>query len=153
MSRTGRPRKSVDLKVLSGTFRPDREPVNVKPGEAVKLDMPTHLSPVAKKEWDRITMELNALGILSPVDRVPLAMYCDAYARWVSATGILQRRGNTFKTKSGFIRTRPEVKLRDEALVQMQSLLEDIQKRVAKLPPAPKKTVSRRERLLAGDGA
>jgi phage terminase small subunit len=37
----------------------------------------------AKKEWRRITPELQSLGLIARIDRAALALYCQAYARWV----------------------------------------------------------------------
>lgn len=44
---------------------------------------PRHLLPEARKEWRRITPELHHLGLISRIDRAALALYCQAYARWV----------------------------------------------------------------------
>jgi phage terminase small subunit len=44
---------------------------------------PKHLLPEARKEWKRITPKLQELGLVSQIDRAALALYCQAYARWV----------------------------------------------------------------------
>lgn len=46
---------------------------------------PDHLTAEAKAEWMRIVPELLALHILAKVDMAALAMYCQAYGRWVQA--------------------------------------------------------------------
>lgn len=46
---------------------------------------PSHLMPEAKKEWKRISIELEQLGLISQMDRAALAVYCQAWARWVEA--------------------------------------------------------------------
>ena len=46
---------------------------------------PRHLLPEAKKEWRRVTPELERYGLISKIDRAALAMYCQAWARWVWA--------------------------------------------------------------------
>lgn len=46
---------------------------------------PRHLLPEARKEWKRITPELERYGLISKLDRAALALYCQAYARWVWA--------------------------------------------------------------------
>ena len=48
-------------------------------------DPPEFLSVNAVNEWWRIVPELKALGLLSVLDVMPLAAYCDAYGRWVAA--------------------------------------------------------------------
>ena len=41
--------------------------------------------------WRRITPELERYGLISKLDRAALALYCQAYARWVWAEEQLQR--------------------------------------------------------------
>jgi P27 family predicted phage terminase small subunit len=52
---------------------------------------PSHLLPEARKEWRRITPELERYGLVSKLDRSSLALYCQAYARWAWAERQLQR--------------------------------------------------------------
>jgi P27 family predicted phage terminase small subunit len=52
---------------------------------------PSHLLPEARKEWKRITPELERYGLISKLDRASLALYCQAWARWVWAEKQLQR--------------------------------------------------------------
>ena len=54
-------------------------------------DCPPHLLPAARKEWKRITPELERYGLISQLDRAALALYCQAWARWVWAEMALQR--------------------------------------------------------------
>lgn len=46
---------------------------------------PKHLWAEAKKEWKRIGAELVQYGLVSNIDRAALALYCQAWARWVWA--------------------------------------------------------------------
>lgn len=46
-------------------------------------DCPKHLWPEARREWKRISVELEDAGLIAKVDRAQLALYCQAYARWV----------------------------------------------------------------------
>jgi P27 family predicted phage terminase small subunit len=52
---------------------------------------PRHLLPEARKEWRRITPELERYGLISKLDRSALSLYCQAWARWVWAEEQLQR--------------------------------------------------------------
>jgi P27 family predicted phage terminase small subunit len=54
-------------------------------------DCPRHLWPAAKKEWKRISPELERYGLISKLDRSALALYCQCYARWVWAEEQLTR--------------------------------------------------------------
>ena len=46
-------------------------------------DCPKHLWPEARREWKRISAELEAAGLVAKVDRAQLALYCQAWARMV----------------------------------------------------------------------
>jgi P27 family predicted phage terminase small subunit len=68
---------------------PSKKPVGELLGElrppVVVPDAPGYLSGVARAEWERISEELRALGLVAKVDLAMLAMYCVAYGRWVEA--------------------------------------------------------------------
>jgi P27 family predicted phage terminase small subunit len=70
----------------------------------VKLDIeiphcPRHLLKEARKEWKRIAPELEALGLISRIDRAALALYCQEYAWWVWHDEALQRDINAMAEK------------------------------------------------------
>ena len=48
-------------------------------------DCPPHLMIEAKAEWARISVELKELRLIALIDRAALALYCQAWARWVWA--------------------------------------------------------------------
>ncbi len=55
---------------------------------------PRHLLKEARKEWRRITPELQQLGLITRIDRAALALYCQEYAWWVWHDEMLQRAVN-----------------------------------------------------------
>lgn len=54
-------------------------------------DCPKHLWPEARKEWKRISAELEDAGLVAKVDRSQLALYCQAWARMVWHEGMFKR--------------------------------------------------------------
>ncbi len=52
---------------------------------------PRHLLPEAKKEWKRVTPELERYGLIALIDRAALALYCQAWAEMVYHDEQLQR--------------------------------------------------------------
>ena len=65
-------------------------------------ECPSHLLPEAKMEWKRITAQLEKLGLVSQIDRAALAVYCQAWARWINAECKIQELG-----ESGLVDTTP----------------------------------------------
>ena len=61
----GNPSKKPSHELLDG-FQPQVE----------IPDCPPHLLPEARKEWRRITPELERYGLISKIDRAALALYC-----------------------------------------------------------------------------
>lgn len=52
---------------------------------------PPHLLPEAKKEWKRITPELEKYGLISKLDRAALSSYCQTWAMLVHSEKQLKR--------------------------------------------------------------
>lgn len=52
---------------------------------------PSWIWPEAKKEWKRISVELERYGLISKLDRAALVLYCQAWARMVWAEQMLTR--------------------------------------------------------------
>lgn len=53
---------------------------------------PAWVWPEAKKEWKRITVELERYGLISRLDRAALVLYCQAWAKLVWAEKMLARQ-------------------------------------------------------------
>lgn len=54
-------------------------------------DFPSWIWPEAKKEWKRISVELERYGLVSRLDRAALVLYCQAWAKMVWAERMLSR--------------------------------------------------------------
>lgn len=52
---------------------------------------PSWIWPEAKKEWKRISTELERYGLISKLDRAALVLYCQAWAKMVWAENQLSR--------------------------------------------------------------
>ena len=98
----GRRPKPTRVKVLTGN--PGKRPLNLdepRP-EPVVPECPGELGPVARKEWDRLAVELGKLKILTALDRAALVAYCNAYGLWAEATEAIQKYGTMVKSPSGY---------------------------------------------------
>jgi P27 family predicted phage terminase small subunit len=114
----GRKPVPTELRLLRGN--PRQHAINKdepKPEPAIPAAPPL-LSKPAKEEWDRITAELNQIGLLTQIDRAALTIYCTAWGRFVEAETHLRAEG-----------TRPEGKrnawtgVSNQAIEQMRSML------------------------------
>ena len=119
----GRKRKPTNLHILKGTYREDRaNPDEPKP----ELKIPTppeHLSEYALEEWNRMTVELSSLGLLTEIDRTELAMYCQAWGRVVKYEKIVAEKGELHKTTSGNIILSPAMWVINKAMEQCHKYL------------------------------
>lgn len=81
----GRKPTPAALRLLTGN--PGKRAVNrAEPKPTSEIPKPpAALSADAKREWRRVSAELEALGLLSAIDRAALAAYCQAYGRWAEA--------------------------------------------------------------------
>ena len=81
---------------------------------------PHWLKKVAKNEWRRVVPVLSRLGLLSTIDRVALAGYCQAYARWEQAEKVIDH-GMIYHTKNG-VQAIPQVFIAQKYLQICKSL-------------------------------
>ena len=58
-----------------------------------KIKCPSWLDKEAKKEWKRIYKELEELNLLTNVDITALAIYCDAYSKYIQANKEIAEKG------------------------------------------------------------
>ncbi len=96
----GRKPKPSALKKFEGN--PGKRALNQnKPKPAVQTpDCPVHRDNEAQAEWNRITPDLNTLGLTARIDRAALAAYCQAWSRWVKAEEMLKSSGPVIKSKT-----------------------------------------------------
>lgn len=107
----GRKRKPTAIKILEGN--PGRRPLNSKEPVPTKgaITCPAWLPPEAKREWKRLAKKLEIMGVLTEIDRVALASYCLAYARWRQAEEYIDTHEITTETPSGYKQQIPHVSI------------------------------------------
>lgn len=119
----GRKPIPTNLKILHGN--PGKRPLpedEPKP-PPIAPDCPDHLDGEAKREWDRIAPELEALGLLTYIDKSALAAYCQAWSRWVNAEELLKKHGVLAKSPNGYLMQSPLLAIANRAMEQMKSYL------------------------------
>ncbi len=123
MGRSGPAPKPTRLKALAGN--PGKRPLNRhEPQPRSGLPRcPTQLSEEAKREWKRISQELERLGLLTVLDRAALSAYCQAWGRWIEAEERLRQHGVIVKSPNGFPVQSPYLAVANKAMAQMGKLL------------------------------
>lgn len=124
MGKRGPAPKPTHLKLMEGTYRPDRAAKNEPKPEAARPSCPSWLGTEAKREWKRVVDELAVLGLLTSIDRAALAAYCESYQIWHDARKSLDGAGTlTQQTESGYLAPRPEVGIINTALKNMHKFM------------------------------
>lgn len=91
-ARGPKPQSNV-IKLLRGN--PGRRALDLGDGvnpEVAIPSPPSHLTKEARKEWRRVTAELEELGLISRLDRAALAIYCQSWARLVQAEEAMEAK-------------------------------------------------------------
>lgn len=114
-------KKPPELKVVDGTFRPDRDFGDTpEPPRAENRPPPLFLDDDATAEWERIAPELEDIGILAEIDETALAAYCVAVSRWKRAEKDIEENGITVDSQTG-TKKNPSCTVANEALAQMRA--------------------------------
>jgi P27 family predicted phage terminase small subunit len=95
-------------------------------------EMPAGLSDEAEAEWQRIVPELEAMGLLTTVDRGVLIRYCQAWADWVTANEKLAASGMLIRGRRDALVRNPLWLLRNDA----EAVLSDLGKQLGLTPAA-----------------
>jgi P27 family predicted phage terminase small subunit len=122
----GRKPKPTKLRILTGNAgkRP-LNPSEPRPRRGIPT-CPAHLDAEAKREWRRVSRELDGMGVLTKVDRAALAAYCAAWSRWVHAELQLRRIGPVYLIPgTQKMATNPYSYIVNQALRQMHAFLSE----------------------------
>ena len=120
----GRKPKPTVLKVLDGN--PGKRPLNQREPKAPQgfPEAPTWLDAEAQAEWERVTIDLQEMGLLSRADRPALAAYCTAWSRWVEAESMVKKLGPILKSPDkGFPMKSPNLTIADQAMESMRKFM------------------------------
>lgn len=117
----GRPPKPTVLRVIEGN--PGHRPILVdepRPTPGIPT-CPKTLKGEARREWRRISRELDHLGLVAKVDRAALASYCFAWARLLEAEQHLADEGGVVAGRQGGPVKNPWTTIQHQAAAQIKS--------------------------------
>ena len=140
MATRGRKPSPTAIKELEGN--PGKRKINeAEPKPEKKAPpCPKWLEPEAKKEWRRLSKQLEQIGVLTEVDQAAFASYCQAYARWKAAEEFITSHGYVSMTPAGYVQQLPHV-----------SISQTYQKIMNRCAEQLGLTPSSRSRLIAGE--
>lgn len=104
------------LRVLKGN--PSHRPLpKGEPQPRIAMPaMPAHLNEAAQKEWHAVVHKLHRSKMVTEIDGELLGLYCLELATLKKAQAIIDRKGFTVTTPSGYRQQRPEVGIVNRAL-------------------------------------
>jgi P27 family predicted phage terminase small subunit len=111
-------RRPTALKVLEGTYRPDRSRREPRPPAGIP-EAPAWLGEQARETWAELAPVLESMRVLTSADRLALALASDAVAEYQAARAVVAKEGATYRTitegGSVLFRQRPEVAVAQDA--------------------------------------
>jgi len=87
--------------------------------------VPGWMSEPEKDAWEMFGGKLLDMGVVTGPDSAGLELLVASYVRWRQLSDFLTENGETYTTKSGAPRTRPEARLRIEAARDLLRLLRE----------------------------
>lgn len=90
----GGPTRNKPTAEKAARGNPGKRPLNLfepKPGELRNPDPPAWMDRIAKDTWRKTLPELVNMGLMSEADINTLALYCQAWSRYRSATATIER--------------------------------------------------------------
>ena len=118
-------------------------------------EVPDGLSPEARGYWPKIAEQLTDCGILTRIDAMALALYCEAYATWRKANENVVKYGAVIKYPGTELMVQsPYLAVSNKAHHQMVTLLREFgmtpssRTRVSATPTKPQ--VNRLHSVLNG---
>jgi len=94
MGGKGPPPTPTKVLEMRGSWRAKINPREPQP-EPGKPNKPQWLGKYAASCWKQLIPKLNAIGILTKVDRNALSRYCVLWGRWKKAEEFLEENGTT----------------------------------------------------------
>ena len=103
------------LKLVRGN--PGKRAVNKSEPQPAKgiASPPAWLTPDGLAEWDRVTGELDAMGVLHTSDWSVVAMYCEAWEDFQDCIKQMRDGGKIAESKAGAIYQHPIVGMKNKA--------------------------------------
>lgn len=119
-----RPRKSAELKIVSGTYRADRSAPKTTSARLERVPpAPKHLSDEAKRQWKRLAPAAKGNGAMTASDLVAFELLARTIATAIEAEALIAKEGATIEGGGGGLKAHPAVGMMATARAQATALL------------------------------
>ena len=112
------PPKPTALKIIQGTFRPDRALAEPIPRSGAP-EPPTDWDPKARAVWDRVVRELVNMGIAATCDAEMLVSFCEAVVVRNRAAALIAKSPLLIEAPSGRRAPNPLLGVHDQATARI----------------------------------
>lgn len=124
--RPGPPPKPTRLRVLEGNPSKRPLPKNEPKPEPTAPKCPHWLHKYAKQEWKRIAPQLERLGLLTQIDMVALAGYCESWAQYREAIEYIHKHGPVYPIRDDegrikYLQQVPQVAIANNSLKHIRA--------------------------------
>lgn len=123
----GRKPTPTNLKLLNGNPGKRPLPENEPKPEPIAPGCPEWLCDTAKQEWNRVSGQLERLGLLTEIDMASLVGYCESYAQYRRAMEFIHKQGETIEIEDEdgnlkYVQQVPQVSIANKALANIKAL-------------------------------
>lgn len=119
----GRKPKPTNLKILYGN-QGKRALNEDEPTPDVELvRCPEYIIGEAREQWNTVGPQLEALGVMTRLDAMALAMLANSCARWIAAEAMVKKTGEVLKSAEGGFYQNPYLAVANKAWEQMNKML------------------------------
>jgi P27 family predicted phage terminase small subunit len=119
----GRKPKPTNLKLIQGTYRPDRANHAEPKPRTVIPPCPKFLQGEARKQYQKTAKKLARIGLMTELDDMALALLCQGWAEYLDATEQVKKSGILVKSPNGFPVLNPYLSVANQAIKKVRSLL------------------------------
>ena len=147
----GRIPKPNEIKIAEGNPGKRRIKNSPKPERVLGLKCPALIrkGKHGKEEWQRVTVELSRMGMLTVIDFAGLEMYCRAFQKWHDAEDFLIEKGTVYTLKDNdgrvkYIQQLPQVSIAQQCQEYCRKMIQEFG-----LSPAARSRLEIKPRELA----
>jgi P27 family predicted phage terminase small subunit len=121
----GRKPKPTNLKLIQGTYRPDRANLSEPKPRAVIPPCPSFLQGEARKQYQQTAKKLARMRMATELDGMALVILCQSWRECIDAWAKLEETGMLVKSPNGYPMTNPYWAILNQAIKKVSAMLSE----------------------------